>query len=702
MSASDLRFSSQYWPKGTYIHMITVPWDSSYKDIVQFDGEAARDQWLDNQYAASMSTTNMTYLVPGESVVLPCPVTTAENFNYLYVANPSYSITDDIDQFNGYPRRYCYFITSVQWLSPAACQVTLQLDVWTTWGIYAHFTRAFVAQGHAAIANRNLWDGTDLTAITPAKMRRYLSTPEAVDPGGDFYPIWTQWTDLTIPTSGTSGTFVGVMSSVDLATDWGTETNPHIKSASGSIQEGILAGVQIVYFKASDFIALLDDLKNSPWVSRNIMQVWLAPGRMTTMTAIGTIHGRTYYRPSAGTPSDWPLETFNIASQLSSHFIANITVAPKLMTAPYAFIEMNSFEGSPLVLKPQKTSSLTAMNILGRGVVMAPWDRFAIYPLFYGAGSNIADLTYNRQDILGNISQKTLHTGDNLDSAIWITELPRFAFTSDGYLSWLAQSAHSRAWSYQNNDWNYHKGSMQNQLSYDQSQENLSLQAAQYAENYTLQKNQAWMRTVTSSLGGINTTDPIGSITRAAGNVVNQLMDDNARNLAASQFYDQNRLASKQSDENYALAAYAMRGDYQQTIAQLSATQKDAEITPPSVVGAAGGNGWNYAVGMLGFRTTIKVMSSGQEQILISYFKRFGYTINEMIDMPTDLRLMDKFTYWKLQESFMQGNLTEGAKNAIRGIFEKGTTVWRDPTDITLFRYSTSSNGISTSNTFRY
>ena len=45
--------------------------------------------------------------------------------------------------------------------------------------------------------------------------------------------------------------------------------------------------------------------------------------------------------------------------------------------------------------------------------------------------------------------------------------------------------------------------------------------------------------------------------------------------------------------------------------------------------------------------------------------------------------VMTKFTYWKLSETYIKtGPMPEGFKQAIRGIFEKGVTVWADPTYI--------------------
>lgn len=703
MAANELRFSASFWPARTMVRMVNVPWDGAYKDVVQFDSAQDRDVWFDSIPYASMRTSNMSYIAPGQSIVLPCPVTTAEQYNYLYVSNPGYEITDEVDDFMGVPRRYFYFITDAVWLSPAACQVTLQLDVWTTWSPFCRFSRAFVAQGHAAIANTNLWSGRSLSEITPNKMRRYLSTPESVDVGGDYVPLFTNWTDLTIPTGGTQGTFIGIMSSVDLSQPWGTTTNPTIKTASGSVQEGMLAGVQVIYFKLEDFLALLDDLRDAPWVSRNIMQLWLAPGRMTSMASVGTIHGHTYYRPAANSPSEFVLYELDAMSKFEYFYTNHRTIAPKLLTSPYACIELNCFEGSPLILKPEQAASLSSMLIMGHGMVMAPWDRIAIYPQWYGAGGNPGDLQYQRQGIDGTIVTSNFHKGDNLDTALWITELPRFAFTSDGYLSWLASGAHSRAWSYQNNDWAYHKNTLQRELAYNQANESRDLAYRQDMQSRNLVDEQRLMRSIMTGAAGLEFTDPLGSIGRTAQTVANHMMDQTAADLSRSQAIESTRLAQQQADQNNVLAGYAMRGDYQQAMAALMASQRDAMITPPSVVGSAGGNGWNYAMGILGFRTTIKIPSDGRRRILFDYFSRFGYTINELIDMPRDLRLMNKFTYWKLQESFITGTVTETAKQALRGIFERGVTVWNSPEDIETFRYNgTSSNGINTSNAFSY
>jgi hypothetical protein len=44
---------------------------------------------------------------------------------------------------------------------------------------------------------------------------------------------------------------------------------------------------------------------------------------------------------------------------------------------------------------------------------------------------------------------------------------------------------------------------------------------------------------------------------------------------------------------------------------------------------------------------------------------------------------MSKFTYWKLTETYITAaTIPESFKQVIRGIFEKGVTVWADPSYI--------------------
>ena len=45
--------------------------------------------------------------------------------------------------------------------------------------------------------------------------------------------------------------------------------------------------------------------------------------------------------------------------------------------------------------------------------------------------------------------------------------------------------------------------------------------------------------------------------------------------------------------------------------------------------------------------------------------------------------VMSKFTYWKMTESYLSSAMVpEGHKQVLRGIMEKGFTVWANPDEI--------------------
>ena len=54
--------------------------------------------------------------------------------------------------------------------------------------------------------------------------------------------------------------------------------------------------------------------------------------------------------------------------------------------------------------------------------------------------------------------------------------------------------------------------------------------------------------------------------------------------------------------------------------------------------------------------------------------------MNTWIKFPKTLSLMTEFTYWKMAECYLiDTTIPEGFKASVRGIFEKGVTVWRSP-----------------------
>ena len=74
-----------------------------------------------------------------------------------------------------------------------------------------------------------------------------------------------------------------------------------------------------------------------------------------------------------------------------------------------------------------------------------------------------------------------------------------------------------------------------------------------------------------------------------------------------------------------------------------------------------------------------KLIDDASMAVIGEYWLRYGYAIRRFITMPDSLHCMTHFSYWKLSETYIKSaRIPESYKQVIRGIFEKGVTVWRE------------------------
>ena len=102
----------------------------------------------------------------------------------------------------------------------------------------------------------------------------------------------------------------------------------------------------------------------------------------------------------------------------------------------------------------------------------------------------------------------------------------------------------------------------------------------------------------------------------------------------------------------------------------------------PTISGQMGGEAFNLAKDQWGYDVKIKTLHDGALRVIGDFWLRYGYAVNAAL-RPSRLQVMEKFSYWKFQEYVIRDSIIpEQYKNVIRGIFEKGVTVWGDPDDI--------------------
>jgi hypothetical protein len=182
---------------------------------------------------------------------------------------------------------------------------------------------------------------------------------------------------------------------------------------------------------------------------------------------------------------------------------------------------------------------------------------------------------------------------------------------------------------------------------------------------------------------GINSSAAISNST-AASSTANQIATNTASTSQANAYANGatalgNQLNAITSQANYGLAAYAAQGDYQNAIAGINAQVQQMQLTPPTVSGALGGDMFNLSNGIMGVLVRFKTCAPSALRAAGEYMLRYGYFVQRFITPPASLECMEKFTFWQMKEAYVRGTLPEEYRLTIKGMFERGVTVWSKP-----------------------
>lgn len=182
---------------------------------------------------------------------------------------------------------------------------------------------------------------------------------------------------------------------------------------------------------------------------------------------------------------------------------------------------------------------------------------------------------------------------------------------------------------------------------------------------------------------GISSGAGISNAT-AAASTSNQLATNAAQTSQVNAYATSatnlgNQLSGIISHANYGLADYAAKGDYQNAIAGINAQVQQMQLTPPTTSGALGGDMFNLSNGIMGVLVRFKTCAPSALRSVGEYMLRYGYFVQRFITPPASLECMEKFTFWQMQEAYVRGTLPEEYRLTIKGMFERGVTVWDKP-----------------------
>lgn len=687
---AGLFFDYAVWTPNSQITLTNVPWNNDYRDVVSFSGTTQLNAYIDGMADRNIRLNNSRYAPIHEPIVLNYPFNVINKYNYVRVYNPAQPVPG-----GDVAKTFYYFITDVRYSAPNTTVITVQLDVWQTFIRDVTLGRCYVERGHLGIANEDQFRNYG---------RDYLTVPEGIDTGAEYMPVMYRADDQIILPA-TARYSILVASTVKLEAPPGTVQSPNLTSAEGGRFQGLPSGASYYLFSTpAEFEAFMRQYSRYPWVTQNIISITVIPpitryystAELGAKLAIGAYKAPANAALKANVVKEFD---WRDADDILSYIPTRFRNLKKLWTFPYMAIELTTMTGQTVILKPELWNSPHAV-LREEVALLPPNQRMSWYPVGY--------------NYRGAVNISGGEQGDGVMYAANIGNFPALAIVNDGAISVLAANANSLAFGYQSADWSQQRALRANQVGYDQAtaginaagqqaQIGMNADSASTAISNQLAQDSALLNAVggaasSSAMGLVG--GPVGGVVGLAGGVGSGVMSmmntGNQINAANQQLA--NRLSAGQAaqgvntqqgnyirDTNKGLADWAANGDYENTIAGLNAKTRDINLTPPSMAGQVGGE----TLGMLNFRFGYRLRFMLPDQASLNtigeYWLRYGYAVHRFSFIPDNFMVMSKFTYWKMKETYIRAaGMPESFKQAIRGIFEKGVTVWRDPDEIGL------------------
>ena len=694
MAETPQKLTPNTWPVGTEVTLMQVPWDVNYRDIVIWDDVQQRNAYLDAQAISGTGwhSKQFSYCRPNEPVNVPVPYSAAYKYNYVVVQNPMQPV-DGEEQ----PLKLCYFILSTDYVAPGTTQLTLQLDVIQTYQFGVRLGNMFVERGHMGVSNAVFKNGVH--NLQGQYLRKYLNVPEGLDVGDSYVMANHEWYPLTDASTFDIGKII-IISSADLAADPGTTDNPNLNVADGQNADGIPSGCNVYSMDLPTFKAVLNAMKEKSWVAQCIQSVSTFPARLLSAGVDVQLFGNSGITMQFLGETDTlelPLKTYattgNIYQQLSNGVPDGYHDLYKAYTYPYSVIELTAYNGNSVFVKPELVYGNTlALTVIGCAV--APFARIGVFPTNYGqafeGGQPVNHNQYRWHGFDGSDHTGVIPSGDFLDSCLWLADFPQFSIVNSNYITYLASTAHTRAYQYESAGWQNAKSNAASDLAYTQAMNQTALnEANRYDQgpigapqiaNYAGQA----MGAIESGLNRLTGQPAVSSNEVTLAGAANYLAQRQTGNLAFNATQD---LSRQVAGQNLDYAKYAARGDYANQIAAINATVQDAALQAPSTVGQMCGQGFMWKNGIVGFAVNYKTAGGAAMRTVCDYWARYGYKIQRFYNFGnakmTALKIMDHFSYWKVSETYITcAKANEAEKDAIRGVLEKGVTVWGNPSEI--------------------
>ena len=348
--------------------LMCVPWCGDYDNVVAFASDAARDEWIDSQEGYAFDTD---WRRPPEGTYkVEVPYATALLYNYLVLDFPV--PTSDAEPLPGVSassfRRMCYFVTDARQSAASTTELSIELDVWTTFMGALDVTYLQLAQGHAPMAEvtpaQYLGD--------PAAKSRHLLAPD-VSAGGPSYAASSHEALLSDDVT------VVIFTTARLTSGWGDKYGA---TPADNLNYNGAATTTAVAWAVTDGdldALIVDVVEQHPSFLQTVQGIASVPTRLLSLSSSATFCGHTLRR-CAARPATLPLVDLKVEDFGYESEYAGIA---KLYTSPYAHIELTDESGAVTVVRVEETrGSLSALATLSLA-----WPYLRVATSLVGVGS---------------------------------------------------------------------------------------------------------------------------------------------------------------------------------------------------------------------------------------------------------------------------------------------------------------------------
>lgn len=693
VSNAGYTFNYALWTAGTVVTLVNVPWDSDYRNVMEpgYDYDA-----YINAQTNKITVSQMKMAPLNRPIRVDTPFERAAQYNYVRATNPAQPVAGSL------PSTYYYFIKDVEYSAPNTTTLVLQLDVWATFSKNVIFDRAYVMRGHAGVANENQLNNNG---------RDYLTVPEGLDTGGEMLIRKVYHEGIASARVSTPDEppyyrpkySVMITTTVDLESDEWLSDDPKVITAKGSNMENLPHGGGIYIFKSFHwFETFLIANKNRSWVTQGITSIQAIPEVDEfdiPLEEIGIVGvGNSVFKPKAGTIPNKQID-------MTTDWFNDVSLHPryqhlhKFRVYPYTVIEATAYSGQPIILKPESLQSRKlSLSVL---LHLAPGSgRMSFVPLQYNTTSSAT-----WADDAGTFADN----GEWLDMATTITNFPMYSTVNNAYAAFMQTNRNQIAFQQESARWDQTRAMAGANTAAANAQSGIDQTQQSAINQQTFNQQMLGTNMLHRGVGGA--IDAVGSgistgaqamaggpaaglvggavsMAAAGGNAINDMVQMNAQTAHSNQLSAANARASVLSqsqimDSNLALGRLAAQGDYSNAIAGIEARVQDMKMLQPTTSGQIGGESFLLAKMGWGLWCKVKTVNENAQYIIGEYWLRYGYNVHSWLDLPSSLQVMSKFSFWQTKETAIRANgCPESYRMTIRGIMEKGVTVWKNAVDI--------------------